>query len=322
MLCANDQLVDLFKLFWVVRKLGGYDSTSRKNLWGFVAEECELGSGAVASVKLIYIKYLNEFDHWLWQGYSDSIEDRFAKNLDKLVDELRKGSADLMEVRRKVENEDVKLVKSKFDKSRNATDRSKRLVPYSSSGNINGVHESSEGCVDDDEKFYLDSDNDLVSSAKQVIQKVIKEVKGFSKVKTCDDDSKTCSRNENDVSLSAKKVTEKGIINLHDIKVDTSELGFGVQSSGNVMLSTRIAVDKVVDSQKRKRESSSLSAMLSWVKDTAKHPDDLSVGRLTECSKWKHHGNQGPWFLALLAREAGLIKRDADLKVESSFQQV
>ncbi|XP_027084922.2 AT-rich interactive domain-containing protein 2-like [Coffea arabica] len=320
-LCANDELVDLFKLFWVVRKLGGYDSTSRKNLWGFVAEECGLGFGAVASVKLIYVKYLNELDHWLWQGYSDSIEDRFAKNLDELVDELRKGSADLMEVQRKVEKEDVKRVKSKFDKSRNATDRSKRSVHYSSGANINEVHDSSEGCVDGGEKFYLDSDNDLVSSAKQVIQKVIKEVNGFSKEKTCDDDNKTCSQNENDVSLSGEKVIEKAIINLHDTKVDTPEQGFDVQRSGNVMLSTRNAVDKVVDSRKRKRESSSLSAMLSWVKNTAKHPDDLSIGRLPECSKWKRHGNREPWFLALLAREARLIKRDANLKVESSFQQ-
>lgn len=323
--CANGLQVDLFKMFWVVRKLGGYDSASRKSLWGFVAEECGLGTGAIASIKLIYSKYLKELDHWLWQAYGgSSIEDRVVKNLDELLEELGKGS-DLMEIRRKDEHEDVKLVTSEFDKSGNETHSSKRLVHYSASGNINEVHDSSERSVDDAENFYLDNDNDLISSAKQVIQKVIKKVNGFSKGKTCDDDGKTCSQDENNVTVSAKKVIEQATINVHDTMVETADVdekGFGVQGRDDVKLSSRIVIDKVNDSRKRKRESSSLSAMLSWLKNTAKHPDDLTIGRLPECSKWKQHGNKELWFQALLAREARLMKRHADLNAESSVQQV
>ncbi|KAL3499321.1 hypothetical protein ACH5RR_038414 [Cinchona calisaya] len=314
-LCANGQHVDLFKLFWVVRKLGGYNTVSWRGLWNFVAEECGLGFDAIAAVKLVYSKYLDEFDHWLSQRYRAScIEDRVVKNLDELIEELAKGSGDLMEVSRKDENVEVKPVISKFDKSGNGTGSSKRLVHSSSSRKINKVHDSRDGCVDDD----------LVSSAKQVIQKVIKDVHVFSKGKTFDDDDETCSQYETDVTASAKKVIGKAIVNVNGTIVDTADVdgpGFGVQGSGDVILSSRID-DKVIDSRKRKRESSPLSAMLRWVKDTAKRPDDLTIGRLPECSKWKHDGNyQELWFQALLAREARLVKRHVDLHSECSVQQ-
>ncbi|XP_076961149.1 AT-rich interactive domain-containing protein 2-like [Bidens hawaiensis] len=59
---------DLFTLFWVVRKIGDYELVSKNELWEFVAEECGLGTAHVASLKLIYIKYLKELDQWLTHG--------------------------------------------------------------------------------------------------------------------------------------------------------------------------------------------------------------------------------------------------------------
>ncbi|KAL0371837.1 UNVERIFIED_CONTAM: AT-rich interactive domain-containing protein 2 [Sesamum calycinum] len=69
-LCGDGRPVDLFKLFWVVRKIGGDDAVSRNNLWGFVSEECGLGFGMIPSIKLIYMKYLKELDQWLQQVFS------------------------------------------------------------------------------------------------------------------------------------------------------------------------------------------------------------------------------------------------------------
>lgn len=61
---GDRQHVDLFKLFCVVRDKGGYDSVSKKRLWSFVSKELGSDSGATASVKLIYFKYLNELEKW------------------------------------------------------------------------------------------------------------------------------------------------------------------------------------------------------------------------------------------------------------------
>lgn len=62
-----EKSVDLFYLFWVVREKGGYESVSKKKLWGFVAKKLGLGlgAGAMAAVKLVYFKYLSELEQWL-----------------------------------------------------------------------------------------------------------------------------------------------------------------------------------------------------------------------------------------------------------------
>lgn len=60
-----EKAVDLFELFWVVREKGGYESVTKKRLWGFVAKKLGLGFGAMAAVKLVYFKYLSELEQWL-----------------------------------------------------------------------------------------------------------------------------------------------------------------------------------------------------------------------------------------------------------------
>ncbi|KAI7989445.1 AT-rich interactive domain-containing protein 2 [Camellia lanceoleosa] len=64
-LLGDGHPADLFNLFWVVWKIGGYDSVSRNGFWDFVAEECRLDGGLIASVKLVYMMYLNELDQLL-----------------------------------------------------------------------------------------------------------------------------------------------------------------------------------------------------------------------------------------------------------------
>ncbi|XP_076944009.1 AT-rich interactive domain-containing protein 2-like [Bidens hawaiensis] len=85
---------DLFTLFWVVRKIGDYELVSKNELWEFVAEECGLGTVHVASLKLIYIKYLKELDQWLTHGgFKDMKLDNgdlgVLEKLDSLFHELK-----------------------------------------------------------------------------------------------------------------------------------------------------------------------------------------------------------------------------------------
>ncbi|XP_076891670.1 AT-rich interactive domain-containing protein 2-like [Bidens hawaiensis] len=85
---------DLFTLFWVVRKIGDYELVSKNELWEFVAKECGLGTAHVASLQLIYIKYLKELDQWLTHGgFKDMKLDNgdlgVLEKLDSLFHELK-----------------------------------------------------------------------------------------------------------------------------------------------------------------------------------------------------------------------------------------
>ncbi|KAJ4955927.1 hypothetical protein NE237_012710 [Protea cynaroides] len=90
---GDGRCVDLFKLFWVVRRNGGYDCVCKNGLWSSVAEESGFSSGVASSLKLIYVKYLETLDRWLQKifkakgvrrGLSDS-----SRNLGVLPAEIR-----------------------------------------------------------------------------------------------------------------------------------------------------------------------------------------------------------------------------------------
>ncbi|MCH96921.1 AT-rich interactive domain-containing protein 2-like [Trifolium medium] len=62
---GDGQLLDLYQLFSLVKEKGGYDAVSRKGLWYSVIIELGLDLHVLASVKLIYDKYLRDFEGWL-----------------------------------------------------------------------------------------------------------------------------------------------------------------------------------------------------------------------------------------------------------------
>lgn len=84
---GNGQEVNLFKLYSIVRRIGGYDAVSRENLWGFVAEQCGFSFVDIAFLKLTYIKYLNEFDQWR-ESSLEKGEDGLVRRLELLSREL------------------------------------------------------------------------------------------------------------------------------------------------------------------------------------------------------------------------------------------
>ncbi|PNX91793.1 AT-rich interactive domain-containing protein 2-like [Trifolium pratense] len=62
---GDGQLLDLYQLFSLVKEKGGYDAVSKKGLWYSVIIELGLDLHVLASVKLVYYKYLRDFEGWL-----------------------------------------------------------------------------------------------------------------------------------------------------------------------------------------------------------------------------------------------------------------
>ncbi|XP_057977552.1 AT-rich interactive domain-containing protein 2 [Malania oleifera] len=84
-----------------------------------------------------------------------------------------------------------------------------------------------------------------------------------------------------------------------------------------VILEPTVAM-KNLSSRKRKRDS--LSGMLNWIIQTAKHPTDPPIGML-EDPACKGQGRKEFWAQALLARDALLLKRHVDSNAERSLMQ-
>ncbi|KAL2478746.1 AT-rich interactive domain-containing protein 1 [Forsythia ovata] len=74
-LIFDGQEVDLFKLFFVVRERGGYESVSRNGSWGLVSEECGFKLRIGVALKLVYNRYLNKLDRWLRESVLDKQEE-------------------------------------------------------------------------------------------------------------------------------------------------------------------------------------------------------------------------------------------------------
>uniref|UniRef100_A0A5B7AZW1 Putative AT-rich interactive domain-containing protein 2 isoform X1 n=1 Tax=Davidia involucrata TaxID=16924 RepID=A0A5B7AZW1_DAVIN len=179
-LLGDGRSVDLFKLFWVVRKSGGFDSVSKNGLWAFVAKECELDIGVVASLKLIYLKYLDELDQWLRRvsrekslGYGES---EVVGKLDLLSLELETEFRGLLSDGQQLKNKDGKP--NEFESNKNGeyidldNDKNEKMHMLAA-GNINKLHDNAEGIInDDDENFCVDDDNSFVVSDASVAKQV------------------------------------------------------------------------------------------------------------------------------------------------------
>ncbi|KAF3441523.1 hypothetical protein FNV43_RR15437 [Rhamnella rubrinervis] len=89
---GDGQCVDLFKLFLVVRGKGSCNAVSEKRPWDSVTKKSDLGLNFTTAVKLVYIKYLDTLERWL---YRVSIKDHkcslssSVSNLDEYLMELQ-----------------------------------------------------------------------------------------------------------------------------------------------------------------------------------------------------------------------------------------
>lgn len=320
--CPDGLPIDLFKLFWVVKRVGGYDLVCRRNLWGFVAEECGLQFESIAFLKLIYTKYLTELDHWLRK--KSSTEDNGCRVLKKLEFLLQ----NLEEEDNRVLGQKGAMKESRFDKTRNVigSSHTNRFLLCSSSSDSNGVPDHEEIKFNVHENLYFENNRDDSSrSSNLIIQKMFNELEEISEGKFSSDEKYSCSLDENGVALSTEKVIEKLINRIHNSVARTGNSngeGISPATTNHIMSSVKNVVSKVPYSHKRKRKSSLLSEMLNWLSYVAKHSDDPAVGSVPECSKWKEEGDEEFWYKVLLVREALLIKRCVNSSVEETSKQV
>lgn len=324
-LCGDGRPVDLFKLFWLVRKFGGYDTVSRNKLWGFVSEECGLGCSVIASVKLIYMSYLNELDQWLQLMFSKRVlEDDhcgFIQKLDLWCREVE------IRFRGLFPDEQKQEPLEKFNKfAGEANDRDHITIDdFTSSVNnaaaktVNEVNGFSRGQTSDDSGTSCSEDGgDTIRSAKKLIANITNKVLNYRQTATATaaaveiDDEHFSTHENNGSRVSAKNVVEVTSSKPdHAAKATDGEERVRTQPGIDNMIPSKSDVGNVLTSRKRKLQTYSISGMLGWLVQVAKCSDDPSVGLLPECSKWSDYGCAEFWTQALLVREALLIKKHA-----------
>ncbi|OIW19823.1 hypothetical protein TanjilG_24536 [Lupinus angustifolius] len=72
-LLVDGRMLDLYRLFSLVKERGGHAAVSRKESWGFVTKELGFDLRVLASVKVAYGKYLNDFEAWLKTNFEDKV---------------------------------------------------------------------------------------------------------------------------------------------------------------------------------------------------------------------------------------------------------
>ncbi|GER30333.1 ARID/BRIGHT DNA-binding domain [Striga asiatica] len=357
--CRDGQPVDLLKLFWVVRKIGGHEEVSRNNLWGFVSKECGLGIGVVQiqSVKLIHDKYLNELDQWLQRvvskGDVENEDGGVVKKLDLLSRELEASFGSLLENGQKEEGtkffqdvseklcsgngrstehviHELQDVKIDIDKgiingfaspAKRVAKKcvTKRVVKISSENTVNGGANGFSKVQDDDcsGKSYNEDEANVFN--KDIINKVVNSERTVSNVTI--NDGRSSAENNSDVRLSAKKVVGSVLSKARDLSekiIDYKERVKVEQDIDNVIPS-RSDNGNPLNFRKRKRESRPFLEMLHWLTRVAKSPHDSPVGKVPECSKCIDCGNEELRVQAVSAREALLIRRNADTNADDSL---
>lgn len=308
--------VDLFKLFLTIRRIGSYELVSKYNLWEFVARECGLETELVASLKLVYVKYLKEFDKWLLKGgfkdeKMENVEVGVIEKLDKWSRQLGKSLIDVEVVgtvdgSKKNEgtlgfNQNEGVMKNldisrMNDDDEEFSDKRCELSPKS-------IKKVGFSMVNDEVKrIDLSSDN------------VVKKVARFHDDDDNEDDDKQ-------VDLSIKNVVSE-VLRLHS---DNDDMLTTKDDDGdNVVSHYANNVEKVVNCQKRKREEESLrlSEMLDWVHNAARDPHDRAFETSQRKCKWKNYTSDKLWKQALLARHALFAELRVDSGNEACGSQV
>lgn len=67
-LLGDGQVLDLYKLFSLVKDNGGYAAVSKKGLWGYVTEKLGLDLQVLVSVRIAYGRYLKDFEEKIFRN--------------------------------------------------------------------------------------------------------------------------------------------------------------------------------------------------------------------------------------------------------------
>ncbi|XP_024996847.1 AT-rich interactive domain-containing protein 1-like isoform X2 [Cynara cardunculus var. scolymus] len=96
--------IDLLRLYLSVREKGGYESVSRNGYWDLVAEDIGCDSNASASLKVVYVKYLDLLDEW----FAKNVEDNNSGNGSSCFNDLMLDSSRSTKLFLDVEMKDYK----------------------------------------------------------------------------------------------------------------------------------------------------------------------------------------------------------------------
>ncbi|KAK4365396.1 hypothetical protein RND71_016754 [Anisodus tanguticus] len=307
-LSGNGKPLDLLKLYWIVREKGGYGLVSSKTLWGNVAEHCGLDVTTIAFVKLVYVKYLTEFDHWLREllkdGNLENGEGGVVRRLDLLTEELK------TRFRRLLFPRGQKKKDSNFSPSKNGC-KEELICKDNSQVDFEMFTAESVNKTNDDDNVFL-------VSTEGIVEKVICKAPDISN-RQYDDDEKFFARDGKINTTYTGEVIQGAVAKMNGMaeKENVSVL----DGYDTTVASGKSVIEDVTVSRKRKRESSGFSGMLNWINHAAKHSNDPEIGRVPDSSKWKGNTSNEFWFQALLVREAMLKKRHIDTNAEESNPQ-
>lgn len=300
---------DLFTLFWVVRKIGNFELVSKNGLWGFVAEECGLDVTHLASLKLIYIKYLKELDQWLTHGGFKDMK----------VDD---GSLDVLE---KLDSLFHELKRCKYALPRVGFEPDKKgksvVIESSDNGGTVELNEKSDLDVAKTEIGFLRINNAYENYKK--FDGLAKSETWFSRITNVDEKDEKLggfyekSSEFKKMGVSMIKDDDKRVVlcpmNVPSVRTGINEHNDKTDNNNNSVILAKTIVNNVISSQQRKKdESLSLSKMLSWVANAARNPHDVMIGSIPNSSKWhKYKGNE-VWKQVVLVKETLFAKRNVD----------
>ncbi|CAN4077695.1 unnamed protein product [Withania somnifera] len=333
-LTNNGLALDLFKLYWIVRKIGGYDVVSSKKLWDYVAVYCGLNIGTVASLKLVYVKYLTEFDRWLQQLIEnkdlEEEEGGVIRELDLLSKELE------AMFRRSLPHRDLFPSKNGCKEELICKVNSRVDLEKLTAESVNGTNDYTEhrSCSAEHRKHNLYNGGersvckgDVISvflvSTKGIIEKIIYKAPAKS-TRQHDEDEKFFAQDGKNNTTSTGKVIQGAVAKMNSITekeiYDKENLPI-LNGFDTTVASRKSVIEDLIVSRKRKRESSCFSGMLNWINYAAKHSNDPDIGEVPNSSKWKDHTGNEFWFQVLLVREELLKKRHIDTNTEESNPQ-
>ncbi|KAI3822233.1 hypothetical protein L1987_09820 [Smallanthus sonchifolius] len=303
---GDGQEADLFKLFLTIRRIGSYEVVSENNLWEFVARECGLEIGLVASLKLIYIKYLRELDQWLLNG---GFKDEKMENMEVSVVE----KLDLLSRQLGRSLIDVEIIGLEDCKEKCEGTSGFDQVQGGMNLDFSRINDDDDD-DDDDEKFSV-GDHKRCELSPKFVKKV-----GFSMV---NDEVK---RNEilpdnvvMKVRLSVIHDDDDNVVKSADLPMIDYDDDDDDDDDDDVM----ITATNDVNNQKRKREEESLKLleMLDWLANAARDPHGNAFETSKRSNKGKSSMNEHLWKQALSARRALFAELNADVGNEASGSQ-
>jgi len=129
--------LDMYKLFSLVKERGGYVKVSKKGCWASVTKELGLNREASSPVKLVYFKYLNDFERWAKKIFQQKILRKENKGYDwglkEYILDIEKEFRGLFNINpRKKKADDDDCFKSKSIKRKKNTD----LVIHENDNNL------------------------------------------------------------------------------------------------------------------------------------------------------------------------------------------